>query len=147
MRKARHCKASGCKESLYLGGFCKRHHAEDVAKAKRRSDALELLHTSVLDNGSLHMPALRDELYRLQRWWGRVCSALQLQRADPVLQDEADYALEWCIALAQEIADADRSLRHGGAAWTPNLEPTRQWVWERFANLERGLMSNGVKRN
>ena len=143
----RYCKAPGCNKPLYLGGLCKRHDAEDAAKARRRSDALALLHTSSLDNEPLHMPELREELYRLQKWWWRVCSSLQLQQVDPVLQDEAEYALEWCIALAQEIADADRSLHNEGAAKTPNLEQTRHWVWERFANLEKGLMSNGVKRS
>lgn len=24
------------------------------------------------------------------------------------------------------------------------LESTRRWMWERFRNLERGLVSNGV---
>lgn len=130
----------------YLGGLCKEHHAEDIEKTRRRDDAIRLLHQSTLDDQRVQTPELRDELYRLQKWWDRACSAVNFQRTDPFLQDEAPYAVEWCISLAQDIAAAERSSRNGGPATTPQLEITRHWVWERFTHLEQGLMSNGIKR-
>ena len=142
-----HCKSSGCKEALYLGGFCGKHYKEDEAKRRRRDEAVHILHMSVIGDESLRTPELRDELHRLQEWWQRACWALRLQRTDTVLQDEAEYAVEWCIALAQEIVDAERSTRGGQPATTPHLDTTRHWVWDRFSNLERGLMSNGVSRH
>jgi hypothetical protein len=62
------------------------------------------------------------------------------------LKDETKYAIDWCIALAQELVDAERASRTSAPFDPTKLEYTRQWVWERFGNLERGLMSNGVKR-
>lgn len=59
--------------------------------------------------------------------------------------DEADAALEWCIALAQEIIDAERAHRTGGRV-SDKLEATRHWVWDRFNNLEAGRHSNGTAR-
>lgn len=148
MRKVtRRCRAAGCDELPYLGGLCERHHKEDKATARRRNDAIQLLHLSIIDSEPLRNSELREELTKLQSWWSRACLALQSQRPDPVLQDEADYVIEWCISLAQEIVDAERSARTGNLATAPNLEITRQWVWKRLANLERGLMSNGVCRH
>jgi hypothetical protein len=62
-----------------------------------------------------------------------------------VLSDEAGYAIEWSIALAKEIVDAEIAFRNG-AVPSYSLESTREWVWDRFRNLEKGLMSNGIKR-
>jgi hypothetical protein len=62
------------------------------------------------------------------------------------LQEEAEFAMEWCITFAQEIVDAERAARKGNPAPSLHMESTRQWVRERFRNLERGLMSNGVPR-
>jgi len=59
--------------------------------------------------------------------------------------DEAEYATEWCIALAIEIVDAELALRDGRAV-SNSLADTRAWVWERFNNLEAGLNSNGRPR-
>jgi hypothetical protein len=60
--------------------------------------------------------------------------------------DEAEYALEWCIALAQEIVAAEYRLRNGLGISDLRLDFTRRWVWERFSNLEAGLRSNGLTR-
>lgn len=87
---------------------------------------------------------LRDELLRLITWWHRACNAVNYGRKDPVLRNEAEYAVEWCIALAQEISDAELAFRNGESP-SPALAVTRVWVWDRFRNLEEGLVSNGIK--
>jgi hypothetical protein len=69
----------------------------------------------------------------------------KISRKDEVLSDEAEYAIEWCIALAKEIVDAEIAFRKGTPS-SYSLESTREWVWERFHNLEKGIMSNGIKR-
>ncbi len=58
---------------------------------------------------------------------------------------EAAYAQEWYIALAKEIVSAERAVRSGRET-DFMLEHTSKMVYERFNNLEKGLMSNGVPR-
>jgi hypothetical protein len=59
--------------------------------------------------------------------------------------DEAEYALEWCIAAAQGIIDDERALRSGKKPESMSVHK-RAWVWERFGFLARGLRSNGLPR-
>jgi hypothetical protein len=59
--------------------------------------------------------------------------------------DEADYATEWCITLAEEIVKAEHQIAKSQAIPT-SFEVARQWVWERLRNLDAGLRSNGRPR-
>jgi hypothetical protein len=59
--------------------------------------------------------------------------------------DEADYATDWCIALAEEIVKAQRQVKAGKEIPT-SFDLTRQWVWQRLQNLDAGLHSNGTQR-
>lgn len=61
----------------------------------------------------------------------------------PFFKDEAESTISCCIALVQELIDAERAIRAGKPFDVTMLNGTRQWVWERFGNLERGPMSNG----
>jgi len=140
------CKVAGCEKPPYRGGLCEQHHREDEAKSRRRNEAVDLLFQSVVDNEVLRTPELREELDRLQRWWQRACWEMRSPGTDTVFGDEAEFAFEWCVILAQEMVEAERAARSGNSATSPHLENTRQWVWERFRNLEGGLMSNGVPR-
>ena len=112
---------------------------------RRRKAALDALHKSEIEGRPPENAELRDELFRIQKWWYRACDAVNYAREDEVLLDEAKYATEWCIALAQEIVDAEIASRNGQPI-PISLERTRDWVWDRFLNLEKGLMSNGVNR-
>lgn len=145
MVKKRKCIKYSCSESPYLGGLCKKHYEENAEKERRRNAALKALFTSEIDGHLPVNPELREELFRLQKWWNRACDVLNYDRKDEVLSDEAQYATEWCIALAQEIVDAEISSRNR-AIPSDSLESTREWVWRRFRNSEMGLMSNGIKR-
>ena len=87
--------------------------------------------------------SLRNQLFAIRKWWFRACDALNFDRKDSVLQNEAEYAMEWCIALAREIVAAERIVKEGGQP-SYMLEHTAKWVYERLANLEKGLKSNGV---
>lgn len=140
------CKASGCEKPPYLGGFCEAHHKEDQAKAQRRAEAIDLLFRSVVDDDLLRTAELREELERLQRWWQRACQEMRSPGTDPIFGDEAQYAFEWCVILAEDMIGAERATRQGNPPISSRLEITRKRVWERFRNLERGLMSNGVPR-
>lgn len=146
-RKPLSCRASGCAEVPFLGGLCRQHYDEADRRAQRRRAAIDALHTAVIDDRLPDDLALREELTRLRKWWDRACSAVQTKRDSALMPaDEADYALEWCIALAQEIVDAERAAR-GGKKAEDTLACTRHWVWERFGNLEAGLRSNGIARS
>lgn len=101
-------------------------------------------------HGNVHAYAiadnnLREEFSQLRRKWDAACHSVNYQVEDPVLRDEAKWAVEWCISLAREIILADQALQAGKAV-SASLADTRRWVGERFSNLEAGLMSNGVKR-
>lgn len=140
------CKTTGCQKPPYLGGLCEQHYLEDEAKARRRQEAVDLLFRGVVDNDALRTPELRDELDRLQCWWERASRELRSSGIDTVFGEETEFASEWCITLAQEIVEAGRSARSGNPATSAHLERTRKWIWERFRNLEKGLMSNGLPR-
>jgi hypothetical protein len=142
-RKLPQCARFGCYESPYAGGLCKEHH--DLAKRRLREEALDLLHRYKVDGSALTKPEARDEHTRLEPWWTRACRAINFNRVDDVLQDEAEYAVEWCIAIATSLVEEERLFRQG-IAHDPTKNVYRDDVWARFSNLEAGLMSNGVPR-
>lgn len=146
MKRKKQCLVYGCEEPPYLGGLCQIHAEEARMKAQRRDDALEVLHCGVIDGAVPSDPEIREELVRLRRWWHAACDSLNYRIPHAVLKDEAEPATSWCIALAQELIDAERATRAGKSCDKTMLNGTRQWVWERFDNLERGLMSNGIAR-
>ncbi len=144
-RRKRECARSKCFEAPYLGGLCKEHHEEKLERESRRHTAVNALHTMTIDGRQPDNTELRNELLRLRNWWDMACNAVNYNRKDQMFGDEAQYAVEWCIALAQEIVDAELASRNGKTI-SSSLDFTREWVWDRFCNLEAGLMSNGVKR-
>lgn len=140
------CRKSGCLKEPYLGGLCRTHHDEDEARRQLHDDALTALHSGVIDDELPSDQSLRDELNRLREYWSRICSVLHAQRGTPAMPlDEAKYATDWCISLAEEIVKAQRQVAAGKTIST-SLEFTGQWVWERLQNLDAGLCSNGTRR-
>lgn len=142
----RMCSQAECEEPPYLGGLCQEHYEDESSKKARRNAALEALHRGVIDGYLPEDTAMREELLRIRHWWDKACRAVQQQRSiEPLPLDEAEYALEWCIALAHEIVDGERVIRSGQ---TPcyAFEYTRNWVWQRLGFLEHGLRSNGTPR-
>ena len=144
-RKKLTCFVSRCDEPPYLGGRCKEHYDEDKRKQQERRDAVEVLNNSGVDGTYPTDKSLRQLLSDIQKWWSRAHSAMAYGRTDSVLRDEAEYAAEWCVALAWQIVRAERAFRAGQE---PDymLQHTSAWVFERFNNLQKGLMSNGVPR-
>lgn len=145
MARRKKLQCSRCEEPPYLGGLCREHHAEYTEKQQKREAACKALHFCLVGGRLPDDPTLRDELLKLRKWWDRACSSVNGQIQDKVLLDEAKYAVEWCIALAQEIVQAEEAMRDGRPV-SYSLQATREWVWDRFSNLEAGLMSNGIKR-
>jgi len=147
--KAQHlrCKFRGCMEQPVSVGLCKKHYEISEKAHALRQDAIELLHRWKVDDAVLKTPALLDEFRRLNLWWTAACDSVNNRRRHPVLRDEAEPALEWCISLAQAIIIAERKARLGDKSETPELEDARQHVWERFGFLEKGLRSNGTSVN
>ena len=148
MTRRMQCLERGCDRPPHLGGRCREHAEEEQAKQQRRDAAIECLHRGTVDGSVPANAEVREELDRLRTWWHAACTAVNTSRMHPVLQDEAEDSLSWCISLAELLGDIERSSRSGSNSKAPyELEYTREWVWERFGNLERGLMSNGVARN
>lgn len=145
-RDRRKCLNVGCPNDAYLGGLCRSHHQENQVRTERRNLALTALHFGTVDGDLPADQALHDELERLRRWWDRACQVVQTRRGTTLMPlDEADFATDWCIALSQEIVEAQRALTAGRPV-PSSLPLTRRWVWERFHNLESGLRSNGMPR-
>lgn len=139
------CSQSDCEEPPQFSGLCREHYEEQQENRRRREAALQALHYGQIDGRLPDDLELRDELQQLRSWWDRACFSVNHQVQDSILQDEAQYAVEWCISLAQEIVAAEQASRAG----QPDLSTftiTREWVWKRFSNLQAGYMSNGVKR-
>ncbi len=145
-RRKNECCTDGCDEPTYIGSLCRQHHEERVREQSCREAAVNALHTMVIDGRIPEDNELREELLRLRQWWDRACRAATSNIKDHLLRDEAEFALEWCIALAKEIVNAEMAFRQGEPS-SSSLGATRHWVWERFRNLEAGLKSNGVARS
>jgi len=140
------CAKLHCREATAIGGLCQKHHDENERKHHRYMEAADVLHTGSVDGEYIRQGPLRDELQKIQKWWRQVCGAVNAERQHPVLKDETESAMSWCIGIAQEIIDAERELRAGGVGDDEMRQYRRRQLWERFENLERGLMSNGVAR-
>jgi len=139
------CSHAHCEEPLKFSGLCSEHFEEQQEKRRRRDAALQALHYGEIDGRLPDDLKLRDELQQLRSWWDRACFSVNQQIQDSILQDEAQYAVEWCISLAQEIVVAELASRSGQPDPSAFIS-TRDWVWKRFSNLQAGYMSNGVKR-
>lgn len=136
MKVKRKCSQYKCSEPPFLGGLCEKHSFESTKATQRRNDAINALHHTKVDGKLFSNTELRDELNKLQKWWYRACDSVNYSRIDAILKDEAESALDWCIALTQELIDAERACRLNISANELNLDATRQWVWGRFNNLE-----------
>lgn len=139
------CKQPRCGDPAEIMGYCRAHYDEHLEDERLRGEAVRALHSGLIDGHVLANDTLRTELLAIQKWWRVACDAVNYDRDDTVLKDEAPYALEWCISLAKEIVLADEALLKGDRP-DHSLEYTKAWVYDRFSNLEAGLMSNGVKR-
>jgi len=141
------CAEYRCDEPVHASGaLCQRHSEEAERNLHRFMEASNVLHTSRIDGEYIGPGPLRDELHRIQDWWRQVCAAGKAGREHPVLKDETRFGGDWCIAIAQEIIDAERDRRTGKPGDTELRKYLRDETWKRFENLERGLMSNGVTR-
>lgn len=146
MKRKKLCSVNRCTEKPHLGGLCNQHAEEARIRALRREGALEALRFGVIDGVLPSDAMVREELRRLSVWWRVACDSLAYRVPHAILKDEAEAATSWCIGLAQELVDAEKASRAGKVFDQTLLNYTRQSTWERFSNLERGLMSNGVKR-
>lgn len=145
-RKEVACKHPQCEEIAEVDGFCSEHLTEFNQKRKNRDEVVQVLHSSVLKGKLFQKPELKEEFKKIQKWWHRACDSVNHRREDPILKDETQHALEWCIALALELVQEEKAFRDGDALNTAS-NFTRDWVWLRFKNIESGLMSNGVERS
>ena len=137
------CLFPGCTDEVHVAGLCKTHYDEDNLKGQKRVDAMEALRTFNIGGKLPTKKELKNELFRLHKWWYHACYAMKnMEDHESVPYSEAEAAMDWCISLAQEIIDAEMAHREGK---TPNdsLLETRQKVWKRFENLKAGLQSNG----
>jgi len=144
-RRSSSCKKSRCEEPAEIMGLCHEHYAEHVEAQMCCDEAIRVLHHGILDGQTIQKTELAEEFRKLQEWWRRACDSINFQRKDPILRDEAKYASEWCISLAQVIIKEERLFRNGNVR-PPPWNFIRDSVWDRFKNLEEGLMSNGVAR-
>lgn len=146
MARKKTCREYRCDAPPEIGGLCAKHYEEHERRSRRREEALAVLHNGVIDGEYIGEGPLRDELSRARDWWFQVCSAVNSEREHPILKDETQFGTDWCIGIAQEIVDAERDRRAGKEGDNETPRYMRQLFWERFENLERGLMSNGVER-
>jgi hypothetical protein len=143
-KRRRTCAKYRCDHPPYLGGLCEEHYREAEVKRVRRETALSALNSGAIDGQLPDAGPLRDEFWRVRDWWFDVCAYASSNREHPLLRDETEYGVEWCIGLAEHIVDEERDRRAG--KHDASHEYLRRHLWERFENLQRGLMSNGVPR-
>ncbi len=146
-RKSKNCRKLHCyRPSASPGGLCQQHIDEETIRHQRREVAISVLHTGSYNEQYMIEEPFIEEWKRVRRWWHQACDAYNNQRTHPVLHDETEYALDWCVGIAQELIDAQRDVRAGKQGDTPTRQYVREQFWERFENMEKGLMSNGIAR-
>ena len=142
------CRRFRCESSLYAAGLCRVHYDEDTKNSERRERVQRCLHgREFVSAHTAEAHALLNEFESLRsRWWDS-CQAVQTGRDYKYVPvDEAEHALSWCESLGAELLDAIEACEQGRAP-SAKLDWTRGWVDERFANLERGMTSNGLARD
>jgi hypothetical protein len=145
-KRRKDCAKLHCYEPPFLGGLCKCHHEEAEIRRRRHDEAVKVLWHGIIDEKVFTSGPLRDEFHRVRDWWFRTCDAMRADREDPILKDETQFGMDWCVAITQELVDAERDLRAGGVGDTEFRQYIRRETWLRFESLEKGLMSNGVAR-
>lgn len=127
-------------------GRCAKHHREYEARRALRHAAITALHKITVDDAVPTHAGYRDEIARLSRLLDEINIVRTHRVGRPHIPlDEADDAAEWCVALAEQLVEAERNFRQGKEA-SYMLDATREWVWNRFDNLQAGLRSNGLPR-
>lgn len=147
-RRKKVCRQFRCDSSLHAAGLCRVHYEEDAKNSERRERAQRCLHgCEFVTVRTAEGGALLEEFEELRsRWWDS-CHAVQTGRDYKYLPaDEAEHALSWCESLGIQLLDAIDACEEGRAP-SSKLEWTRGWVDERFANLEKGMTSNGRARD
>jgi len=147
MSKPKTCYVHKCKNKPYQLGLCEKHYTEKQIKEDKEKNAIQTLHFGLINETEITDKNLKEELALLRKWWDCVGKVLMMNKGTKVMPlDEALFAQSWCISLAQEIIDAELATRKG-ERFSQSLDITREWVWDRFKNLEAGLRSNGTKRD
>jgi len=147
-RRKNICRRYRCESSLYAAGLCLTHYDEETKNSERREHVQRCLHgREFVTARTAGGDALLKEFEALRsRWWDS-CQAVQTGRDYKyVPADEAEHALSWCESLGIELLEAIEACEQGRAP-SAKLDWTRGWVDERFANLEKGMTSNGRARD
>jgi hypothetical protein len=145
-KKQNLCRMNHCNKEPHSLGLCKEHYEQYIRDKNLQEEAIEALHKAHIDGALPTNPAIREQLFEIRKWWLKACDALNHNRTDDVLCDETEYALDWCISLAKEIIAAERALNSGQQP-SHLLEQTSKQVYQKFSNLEKGLMSNSLARS
>ena len=137
------CRHAHCDAPVHANHFCAVHEQQRQLRAGDAREATALLHTgATLDAQPLQHTRLRTELRKLQQWWDR---AIDVQRTGCDLStlpvEEHRTVLETCRARARPLIMADR-----GQLPARLLGLSGRPVWQLFANLEKGLYSDGRPR-
>jgi hypothetical protein len=104
------CLERDCAERPFLGGYCQKHHEERERVERLRRDAIDALWRATVDGTRFTQPEYLEEVLRASKWWDRASSVMRTPGTrDAVLGDEAEYAMEWCIRLAEQLVLAERS--------------------------------------
>ena len=136
--KIKTCKSNRCNKPIYRVGLCDKHYEEQELKQKRKDDAVNVLHHSTIDGSFFTCEAIRNDFIRLQKLWFRVCDIVNdWTKSDTELNKEADFAVSWCVKLAQELVDAERAFRSNTQYDMTLLRHTQKELWDRYSHLEK----------
>lgn len=133
--KLNQCMEKGCEKPRFAGGFCEEHFEAQTKQAHLRTEALNALHSGRIDGALPTNDELHGVLTDIRKWWDRACRSINHKIPDPVLNDQAEYALSWCQSLATEIVLSERNFKNQLPP-TDDLEHTKAWVFQRISELE-----------
>ena len=135
-----------CYEPQYLEGLCRQHYSENQEDISLRTAGRDLIGSRLVDGLPIDNLEIMAEFNELSKRFTIVCSVVNFQHGrDTLPLDEAPAAIDWCILWATELVERVRKQRQG-CSFEYESYPMRDHARERFANLDKGLMSNGLPR-
>lgn len=141
------CNKLGCKNEAYLGGLCKKHYEEKQEQEKLVEEASALILKRCLDRKMLTQSTLKHDLEIIADYWRKAARSFQSNCEDDFFRGEEEYALAWCENWAKTIIQFERRYRETGLICQEEYRAEIEHYAERFDNLEKGLTSNGLKRD
>ena len=136
MSRNKSCKNKYCESEPVNWGYCKQHLTENENAESRKSNALSLLQTGLVEDSKISSEKLETEFNLLLSFYNDACDVFQNRAFQSYIEKgEAEMAMGWSKGLA-EIIYYDEINHRGAITDNPN-EHFRTNLWERINKMKQ----------